>query len=77
MDPARQRLQGHGVVEVTRRLGVDGHERDVAQVRAIAAVRVLNLAWHVVSGLRHLAGEFIRDIAAGQDLLHFGARILG
>jgi hypothetical protein len=77
MNPAGQRLQRHRVVEVARRLRVNGHERYFTQIRAIAPVGVLHLARDLGRGVRHLSREFVRNIAAGQDLLHLGERILG
>ena len=73
----RQRLDRDRVVEVARGLGIDGRERDVAQVGAIGAVGVAHLVRQAVGDARDVVGERLLDVGAGQDLLDLGARVVG
>ena len=73
----RQRLERDSVVEVARRLGVDGGERDVAQIRAVVEIGGYDRRGCALELADDRGGEFVGDVGAGQGLLHLGARIVG
>ena len=73
----RQRFDRDGVVEVARRLGIDGRERHVAQVGAVGAVGLAHLLRDPVGDARDVVGKGLLDVGARQDLLDLGARVVG
>ncbi len=70
-------LDRHRVVEVARRLRIDGRERNVAQIGAIDAVGVAHLLRQAVGVARDVVGEVLLDAGHRQDLLDLGARVIG
>jgi hypothetical protein len=73
----RQRLERHRVIEVARRLGIDGGEGDVAQILAVAQVGLAHHLRHLRGQAGHLGREVLVDVVDGQDLLDLGAGIVG
>jgi hypothetical protein len=70
-------LERHGVVEVARRLGIDGEEGDLAQVLAIAPVGLRHLGGHGGGERGDVGRELLVDVVDGEDLLDLGARVVG
>src|SRR6185312_7192770 len=72
-----QLLDRHRVVEVARRLGVDGGEGNVAQVGAVGAVALGQRLAHAGGDSLDLVGETLVDVGDRQHLLDLGARVVG
>ena len=76
MATARKVLQRYGVIEVTRRLGIDCREGHMPQICAVGEIRRQNGGGHAGRFPRNLDGKLLRNVGAGQRLFHFGARIV-
>ncbi len=74
--PAGQLLDGDGVVEVARRLGIDRRELDVAEIGSVGALGGPHLARQHLGEVRDGRRELLGDVGAGQDLLDLGARVV-
>src|SRR6185312_8661720 len=72
-----RRLDAHGVVEVARGLGVDGHEAAIAEVDAVGEILGPHQLRRALGGAGDVVGELGRDVADDEDLLDLGARIVG
>ena len=72
-----QLLQGHRVVEVARRLRIDGRERDLAEIRPVDPIGEGHRVAEGGGDPLDLVGELLLHVGAGEHLLDLRARVVG